>query len=210
MNNPVFFNDPSGRVAVPAAIPWDAVHPLAKLLPTLATGLTAVITAGKTAAATSLIPIVGKAALAATVIAIGSVAYQVASYMAAANQATAWALAQVAAGGVTHRPGTHSVYVLYDTNRSHVFYVGRTTNPASRLGAHNKDPRFVDRTFRMVPVATRKTLDQARVLEQALIAGFTLNALDNMINSIAPWRLDLERFQNEWNRAQLLMSGLLN
>ena len=67
-----------------------------------------------------------------------------------------------------------------------IFYVGRTNNPARRRGEHLRDPRFEHRLqFELYVVQTDLGWMQARALEQVLIAGFTLQKLDNIRNSIA-------------------------
>lgn len=48
----------------------------------------------------------------------------------------------------------------------------------------------------MIPVATNLSLNEARALEQTLITAFTLEALYNMINSIASAKLN--KFEYEF------------
>jgi len=202
MHDPVNFIDPSGTVAVP----WHAMKPLAGLLPGLVVAVAAKTVSIKAAATTFWIPFIGKAAIAAAVAATGVVVYQTASYMIAANTARSWALDQVAAGGINpNNLSRNSVYVLFDHNRNEVFYVGRTRHFATRKSAHNRDPRFAGREFDMFAVHTNMLLEEARVLEQALISAFTLDALTNMMNSIAPHRWG--EFMAEFERIQLLLSS---
>jgi hypothetical protein len=60
---------------------------------------------------------------------------------------------------------------------------------------------------RLIPVATGMTLDESRTLEQTLITAYTLDALNNSINSIAEGKWG--NFVYEFNRANRLISGYI-
>jgi len=199
-------NAMAGATTVPVPVPWDKMLPLAGILPFISSAVAAKAVAVKAAAATFWIPVVGKIVVAGAVTAAGEIINQTAQHSVDATAARNWALAQVKAGGVD--PGNlrrHSVYVLFDNRRNEVFYVGRTQHFHTRRNAHNRDPRFADMNFKMIPVYTNMDADLARVLEQALISAFTLDALANMINSIAPHKWG--EFNAQFQRMQKLLSG---
>jgi hypothetical protein len=175
------------------------IRPLSNLFPTLTAGV-----ANLTRAAQAVrVPGIGKAVAAATGVYLGILAAQVLPHIGNASEARTWALAQVATGGIP--PGglrNNSVYVLYN---GQVFYVGRTINFTTRRNAHLRDPRFADRRdFDMFALSTGLNREDARALEQALIVAFTIEALDNKINSIA--QANWDRFSDEFRRIQLLLS----
>ena len=92
-------------------------------------------------------------------------------------------------------------------SRSRIQDVGRTINPVRRNSEHQADQRdkwIPFRPFILIPVATGLTENEARVLKQALIVGYTFKALTNVRNSIAPWRLDAGQFLAETERIRTL------
>ena len=83
----------------------------------------------------------------------------------------------------------HTVYVHYDTETGKVCYVGRTNNFQRRyneharkvLGIHtSKHPIGKDINREMIPVFTGLNFLESKILEQLLIIGFSLEALENM------------------------------
>lgn len=79
-----------------------------------------------------------------------------------------------------------------------------TKNFSSRKNAHNKG-KFPKRKFDMIPIVTGLSRADARALEQALITAFTLQALENMINSIA--MKNWGKFTDSFGRVTTLISN---
>ena len=84
----------------------------------------------------------------------------------------------------------HTVYVIQRRGIDDIWYVGRTIDYTSRQRSHQRgvNARFPETNYRMSPIATNLTGSEARALEQTLIAAFTLDALNNKINSIVTCR----------------------
>lgn len=190
------------------AIPWDSVNSLSNFKPAFAVAITAMKATVVTAAASFWIPIWGQGAKVAALAAVTAVAITASAYAAHAVSARSWANAVIATGGIADGLlRNHTVYILRQNSNSRVFYVGRTEHFETRRSRHNAHPGWSHRRpFTMMPLATGLTLNEARRLEQALIVGYTIQALDNKINSIAPWRLDLGEFSNETQRIADLFS----
>jgi len=184
------------------AIPWNAIDSLSNFKPAFTIAITAMKATVATAAATFWVPIWGQGAKVAALAAVTAVAITASIYASHAVNARSWANTMIAAGGISEGLlRNHTVYILRQNSNSRVFYVGRTENFEARRNRHNAHPGWSHRrTFTMMPLATGLTLSEARRLEQALIVGYTIQALDNKINSIAPWRLDLGEFSNETQR----------
>jgi len=201
MNNPVMFIDPSGRVAVP----WQAVNPLANFLPWLLGGITTVKMTSKTAAATFWVPIAGKVAIAAAIVATGVVLYRAASVMPDVRATYNWMTIQLAKT-LTHTQGQHSVYIIRDKNTNLIHYVGRTVDFGRRRYAHQSQPgaRFPTSAFEMRLVLSKMNERDARALEQSLITANVILALGNKINAIAA--RNLSGFADEFQRIQDLVS----
>ena len=94
-----------------------------------------------------------------------------------------------------------------------VWYVGITTNTASRERQHRRDERFAhlvnDDTFRMTPILTGLTRDEARVREQALMMAFATHGAANVIYSIAEYRWsERDRWEREIQRLITLLSDI--
>ena len=108
----------------------------------------------------------------------------------------------------------YSVYVINEKHTSKVVYVGMTKNYTKRQYNHQSqktrafsNARFPEDDYLMTPVHTGMNRKEARALEQHLINAYTLEALDNMINSIAVGRMD--EFASETQRAiQLTTSSI--
>jgi len=192
------------------AIPWDAVNSLSKALPWLVGAVATKKTASKTAAATSWIPFVGKAALVVAAGALGVTLYQASSLMPDVRTTYNW-MTQQLTKTIEHMHGRNSVYVIRNIDTNLVHYVGRTVNFEARRRYHQggaggrgaRTVRFPSDTFNMSIVYSGLSLDRARALEQALIAANVLLVLDNKINSIAEGNLDA--FAEEFRRLQDLM-----
>ena len=101
----------------------------------------------------------------------------------------------------------YSVYLIYKNSDKTIYYVGMTKNFANRKYKHQKSSgcRYPISTYTMIAVKTNLSRAEARVLEQTLLTAFTLEALNNVINSISPkkWKY----FKNEFARMQALISS---
>jgi len=185
-------------------VPWTAIEALAYAAASFATAMTAMKITVATTVVGFWIPIVGKIKKVAAGIAIGAVAGMVVSYAVSATEALTWANAQIDDGGISHdQTRGHSVYVLRGDNTGRAFYVGRTLNTTRREAEHLRDPRFAHRRpFHLMPLQTGLTESEARALEQGLIIGFTINAIDNKINSIA--RGNFSKFADEFDYVNTL------
>lgn len=93
------------------------------------------------------------------------------------------------------------MYVICNT-AGEVVYVGRTSNYLQRQRAHQvyKNPKTGEVTYPMsayimYPIVTNLSLKEARTMEQTLITAYTLDSLNNAINSIA--EKNWEQFANE-------------
>jgi len=228
--NPLAFVDPSGLAAVVSQqlnnnvqcmiagnkflglglagadpIPWDAVKPLAYMLPALLTSVTATKVTSAAAKATWWIPGAGKVAIAAAAVVLGVLIYQTASAMPDVRTTHAWMMAQLAKG-LSHQSGSHTVYVIQDKNTGLVHYVGRTSDWTRRNRYHQlrTGARFPTTTFEMNVVRTGMTKSDASALEQSLIAANVILALANKVNAIS--ERNLRNFTAEFNRLTNLMS----
>ena len=179
-NNPVNLSDPSGNwpslsqiftaVAVVAAVVAVAAVCVATAgLATVAVagGGTMLVATATTTAALGVAATAGKVALAATGAAVVS---------------------KAAEKTYDNLPRNHTVYGLQNKNTGEIEYVGRTTDPAKRAKAHEKNPARAD--LEMVPLATGLNAIEARGVEQIqMLAHHTLNTanrMNNQINGISP------------------------
>lgn len=92
----------------------------------------------------------------------------------------------------------YTVYVIVRKNTTDVVYVGITKNYSSRKSAHTGDgKRFPVSRYTMMPIATNLSKSQARAMEQTIITAYTLDTLENMINSISPkkWIVFVAEFE---------------
>ena len=140
---------------------------------------------------------------------LGNVANQVSILDTAASDVRAWVDAQA---NIRHQINNNTVYVIrdiqYGINYNKVVYVGRTSDYSTRQNHHQTrtDALYPTESFAMQVVATGLTNNESRVLEQALIGVYTLSALNNAINSIAPRKWD--NFSYEIGRIESLLGGL--
>ena len=187
------------------AIPWNDVTVLSGAAATLSASITALKVTAGTAAGTFWIPGWGQGAKIAAAAAAAGVAVLAAVYTSNSVSATNWANSVIASGGVNwNSTWGHSVYVLRSTasasNPNRIFYVGRTNDVWRRNSEHyvNTNTSFVPFTrFTMIVVATGLTLNEARLLEQALIVGYSTLTVGNKVNSINPRRFDINRWRRE-------------
>ena len=208
VSNPVKYKDPTGMNAGILESPsfGDLISESAKLLPWVA-GIAGTVATTIAAAPTALIAAVGVAGL------VGSVANQIALADTVYSQIRDIVDIQTALG-LKEIPGTHSVYVIRDRrtseNYNKVVYVGRTGDYYHRQKAHQL---YVDRKsgiinypegdFSMQIVLTGLTYEDSRLYEQGLICAYTLQELNNAINSISPKKWDTLGY-SAWRIANLL------
>ncbi len=180
-NNPVMYDDPTGNwpklstiftvVAVAAAVVAVAAVCVATAgLATVAVvgGGTAFMATATTTAALGVAATAGKVALAAT---------------------GAAAVSKAAEKTYDNLPRNHTVYGLQNRDTKQIEYVGRTTNPAKRAKAHEKNPARSH--LEMVPLATGLNALEARGIEQMQMLSHhtinTANRMNNQINGISPF-----------------------
>ena len=85
-------------------------------------------------------------------------------------------------------PHDQSVYVMRDKESNKVQYVGRTNNPQRRQYEHSHDPSKAN----LQPLEVKYTglsVQEARIMEQALISAYTLKNLSNARREIAVSKL---------------------
>ena len=102
-------------------------------------------------------------------------------------------------GEVNKNYENHTVYVHYDTSTGKIYYVGRTNNFARRYSEHSRvifgihtssHPIGPDVGREMIPVVTGLNFLQSKIVEQVLISAFSLDALDNARNEFSKKRWD--------------------
>ena len=106
------------------------------------------------------------------------------------------------------KPEGHVVYVIYEIVMCDVWYVGRTNNFDRRYKEHNKNWFFGLDGFEMVPIVSGLTKQNARALEQILISVYSIDGIENQINSIA--RNNWGKFTKNFIRMHfLILSGFM-
>jgi len=73
--------------------------------------------------------------------------------------------------------------------------VGISNDPNTRWNAHKRTKGYTDNTHSFSVILTNLTRNQALGWEQALITAFTLDALDNIINSISKLKLNDAKYE---------------
>jgi RHS repeat-associated protein len=105
---------------------------------------------------------------------------------------------EIAAGAKDQSQGDdiYTVYYVKDPNDQsddkRVIYIGMTKNIGQRRDAHRQLPGR--EKWDLTPYQTGLTKEEARIWEQLLIATYTLERLDNKINSVAPKKIGLSKF----------------
>ena len=192
-NSPVMYSDPSGQTATE-----EALSSLYNWL----------ITAWWIPFVDGPIPVAEIALAVVTTILVVDVG---ASYLADAAQTRAWVVNKIETGGENkNNLKNHSVYVIYETGTTDVWYVGRTSNYEARQKAHQRSGgRFPSAQFTMIPVKTGLSLEDARALEETLICAFLADlCFQNAIHSIA--RKKWSKFEKNFQRASSLIGALLD
>ena len=204
INNPVVLVDSTGKNV--EALHW--IPALADAIPVVIGCITTAVATIKAAIATSWFVPLAIASATAAVVTIGYVVYKAVTYMVEALQAMQWVDSVIAEGGVEDLRGT-TVYVMQKKEDQKAWYVGITNNYDRRKYEHQKKTtgKYPEKDYNMIPVATSLTRQEARAMEQSLISAYTMEALDNQMNSIAKARWG--EFVEEFKRAENLMSGLI-
>ena len=107
----------------------------------------------------------------------------------------------------------YSVYAIVDNDKKadeNIVYIGMTNCPVRRLTEHRNSDRFKHSNIDMFVLITGLEKHIARVIEQTIISAFTLNALKNLINSIAAGKRVAEEFERVGNWFDCLAEEGLN
>lgn len=203
-NNPVNNVDKFGSFAV-GILSSSLIYQLSGTLSGLIASTASTIASIKSAIATAWLPILALALVAVAIIGIVYAVNLVKNLIIDANRAKSFVNSKVKSGGISEKQlNNYTVYVIVKKGTTDVHYVGMTKNFSSRKNAHNKG-KFPKRKFDMIPIVTGLSRADARALEQALITAFTLQALENMINSIA--MKNWGKFTDSFGRVTTLISN---
>ena len=201
-NNPVCKVDSNGYLSNAIRLNPSVIATLSGVLSSLMASLSTSIAAIKTAIASSwFLPV----CIAATVVAVGGIAYlvsRVKTYRISASEIISAIISLINKNG--HDPkdlNKYTVYVIYLNGTTDVVYVGITKRDLQRKAQHKK--RFPVSKYTMIPIATGLDRRCARALEQTIISAYTLDTLVNMINSISPKKW------NEFKKEFKQMCGLI-
>ncbi len=203
-NNPVNNVDKFGSFAV-GILSSSLIYQLSCALSGLIASTASTIASIKSAIATAWIPILVLDLVAVATIGIVYAVNLVKNLIIDANRAKSFVYSKVKSEGIFEKQlNNYTVYVFVKKRTTDVHYVGMTKNFSSRKKAHNKG-KFPKRKFDMIPIVTGLSRADARALEQALITAFTLEALENMINSIT--MKNWEKFTDSFGRVTTLISS---
>jgi len=186
-NNPINRTDCTGQNYV--YFSDYLLYILNEVLSVFVAGVSSALAALEAAITSIAVPVVCVALLAAVTYALNYVITYTAQYIQdIAQEAVAYAQKQIQVRGIKEEDiKGHSVYVIVPAGTTDVVYVGRTSNFAKRQYSHQLKPKakYPVGEYEMFVIATNLSLEQARAFEQLLILGYGINALDNIINSIA-------------------------
>ena len=192
VNSPIQFKDTTGQNIA------YVMSELAEFFPAFMTGVASAIVAIKAAIASAASVIGAFVGILAGIAIVDYLIHEIEAHAKAAEDVRAWAKA--AEGIQKEELRDNSVYIITNAS-SEVVYVGRTSNYARRQYSHQEAPNSKykkEEGYSMKVVATGMTLPESRALEQILIVAFSLEALNNVINSIAEMKWD--QFLEEFNR----------
>ena len=209
-NDPMNYTDRFGYNSLVGELqlPPDFLNILGAALNGIMASILGSITSIKAAIASSwLVPL----CIVATLIAVAGISYVVyktVKMYAMAMETLRIVNQTVRVNGINEdKLSGYSVYLIYKNSDKTIYYVGMTKNFANRKYKHQKSSgcRYPISTYTMIAVKTNLSRAEARVLEQTLLTAFTLEALNNVINSISPkkWKY----FKNEFARMQALISS---
>ena len=204
-NNPVNYLDPAGTDLI--YLSDYVIYCLCGALADLIVAINSIKVSIETALASMAVPIICFAAAAVAVIAIVQLIDELQDLCVMAEEVVAWAEAQVSAKTYsTSQLSNYTVYAIARKGTVKIEYVGITKSYDSRNYYHQRRPNanYPVEDYEMVPIATGLTYKDARALEQTLITAYTLDCLDNMINSIAKGKFN--KFADEFNRMNSLIS----
>ena len=192
VNSPIQFKDTTGQNIA------YVMSELAEFFPAFMTGVASAIVAIKAAIASAASVIGAFVGILAGIAIVDYLIHEIEAHAKAAEDVREWAKA--AEGIQKEELRDNSVYIITNAS-SEVVYVGRTSNYARRQYSHQEAPNSKYKRkdgYSMKVVATGMTLPESRALEQILIVAFSLEALNNVINSIAEMKWD--QFWEEFNR----------
>ncbi len=209
-NNPINNCDYTGASKT-MFIDTSLITLLSGALSWIMAGIATSVTSIKTAIATSwCIPV----CVAAVLIAAAGITYvltKAISLMISATKVIKAVKKQIKSESLNNNLKDYTVYVIVRKYTVDVVYVGITKNYSTRKSTHTggKNPRFPKSSYTMMPIASGLTYKQARALEQTIITAYTLDTLDNMINSISikRWQFFLREFAQMQN---LILSWIEN
>ena len=186
-------------------IPYSVIDELVKALPAIMASITASVAGIKTAVVSSWFVPVCVVGVAIAIVGIVILINELVEIVDDAARTVSAVKTAIESGGVDPKQlSAYSVYVIISLNPKEVVYVGMTRSYESRKSQHERT-RFPISHYKMIPVATGLTREEARALEQTLITAYTLDALQNMINSISPKKWD--NFIEQFERMQLLIES---
>lgn len=204
-NNSVNFIDSEGYQFDALVIPYSVIDELVKALPAIMASITASVAGIKTAVVSSWFVPVCVVGVAIAIVGIVILINELVEIVDDAARTVSAVKTAIESGGVDPKQlSAYSVYVIISLNPKEVVYVGMTRSYESRKSQHERT-RFPISHYKMIPVATGLTREEARALEQTLITAYTLDALQNMINSISPKKWD--NFIEQFERMQLLIES---
>jgi len=169
------------------------------------TGISASMASLKIAISTSWIIALCVAAAAIAITGIIYTVNKLKSLSSSAQSVVSSTKSKVKSGGLNpNKLKNYTVYVIVYKNTTDVVYVGMTKNYTARKNKHTSK-KFPKTKYTMMPIATGLSKSQARALEQTLITAYTLDTLENMINSISPKKWS--KFKTEFNQMTSLVQS---
>jgi len=174
-------------------------------LSSLMTGISASMASLKIAISTSWIIALCVAAAAIAITGIIYTVNKLKSLSSSAQSVVSSTKSKVKSGGLNpNKLKNYTVYVIVYKNTTDVVYIGMTKNYTARKNKHTSK-KFPKTKYTMMPIATGLSKSQARALEQTLITAYTLDTLENMINSISPKKWS--KFKTEFNQMTSLVQS---
>lgn len=206
-NNVTNFEDPTGYYAAALVLNASLTATMSGALSGIMSGISASLASIKAAIATSWLVPVCVAAAAIAIVGIIYVVDRVVALTAQASQTISAVKSKARADGINPNSlRNYTVYVIVKKGTIDVVYVGITKRYSTRKTQHKK--RFPTDKFTMMPIATALTKNEARAMEQTIIAAYTLDTLVNMINSISPQKWS--KFKSEFEQMTTLMQSWID
>ncbi|MBE6573436.1 MAG: hypothetical protein E7652_03480 [Ruminococcaceae bacterium] len=204
-NTPITMIDYNGYYSSTLVISASITTLLSGKLSSLMTGISASMASLKIAISTSWIIALCVAAAAIAITGIIYTVNKLKSLSSSAQSVVSSTKSKVKSGGLNpNKLKNYTVYVIVYKNTTDVVYVGMTKNYTARKNKHTSK-KFPKTKYTMMPIATGLSKSQARALEQTLITAYTLDTLENMINSISPKKWS--KFKTEFNQMTSLVQS---